>query len=277
MKMEPVRLRLIHWNTAEAETKARRLEALGCSVQYDLPPYPELLRRLSQEPPEAILIDLSRLPAQGRDLGVALRQAKATRPIPLLFVGGAPEKVERTRELLPDATFTEWEQIENALQQALTSQPARPIAPATRFAAYASTPLLQKLGIRAGNKVGLVEAPAEFASTLGELPAGVSLQAGLDTACDLAIWFVRSLAELEQDLPQVTQAAGDIPLWIAWEKKAARPSGQSEPGVTQAMVRKMGLATGWVDYKICSIDQHWSGLLFRQRKTAHPAGNLESV
>jgi hypothetical protein len=116
--------------------------------------------------------------------------------------------------------------------------------------------------------VGLVESPPAFASQLGELPVGVSLQDGLTSPCDLAIWFVRSPDQLKQNLAQVTEAAGDIPLWIAWEKKTARPVGRADHGVTEIMVRKSGLAIGWVDYKICSIDEHWSGLLFRRRKPA---------
>jgi len=263
---------LIHWNLLEAEQKARALVSAGYSVQFDLPPFPELIRRIHKVPPDAILIDLSRLPSQGRDLGVALRQAKATRHIPLLFVGGEQLKVERIRELLPDATFTNWGEIESALKLALISQPAAPVSPDSRFAAYAGTPLPKKLGIRAGLKIGLIGAPPEFESRLGELPAGVTLQAGLADPCDLAIWFVHSFAEFEQDLPQVTQAAGDIPLWIAWEKKATRPTGQPDIAVTQTIIRKAGLAEGWVDYKICSIDEHWSGLLFRQRKQGESSG-----
>jgi hypothetical protein len=263
---------LIHWNFIESKEKACFLKAAGFSVQYDLPPFPELIRCLSQDPPDAILIDLSRLPSQGRDLGVGLRQAKTTRHIPLLFVGGEQLKVKRIRELLPDATFTNWGEIESALKLALISQPAAPVSPDSRFAAYAGTPLPKKLGIRAGLKIGLIGAPPEFESRLGELPAGVTLQAGLADPCDLAIWFVHSFAEFEQDLPQVTQAAGDIPLWIAWEKKATRPTGQPDIAVTQTIVRKAGLAEGWVDYKICSIDEHWSGLLFRQRKQGESSG-----
>jgi hypothetical protein len=30
-------------------------------------------------------------------------------------------------------------------------------------------------------------------------------------------------------------------------------------------VRSFGLAAGWVDYKICAIDETWSGLLFTRR------------
>jgi len=221
---------------------------------------------LSQSPPVVVLIDLSRLPSQGRDLGVALRQPKATRSIPLLFLDGEQQKVEQIRELLPDATYSNWGAIESAVQQALTSQPVAPVVPQSRFAAYAGAPLPKKLGIRAGFKVGLVGAPPEFASRLDGLPVGVIVQDGLANPCNLAIWFVRERDELEHDLLQVTQSAGDIPLWIAWEKKTARQAGEPATGVTQTTVRKTGLAAGWVDYKICSIDEQWSGLLFRRRK-----------
>ena len=67
---------------------------------------PVLLRRLADQPPAAIVIDLSRLPLAGRDVGVVLRRAKRTRHIPLVFAGGTPDKVERVRALLPDASFT---------------------------------------------------------------------------------------------------------------------------------------------------------------------------
>ena len=264
--MGTVNLQLIHWNTSDAEEKARLLENIGFLVHYDLPPLPELIQRVSQNPPDALVIDLSRLPSHGRDLGVALRQVKGTRHIPLIFVGGEQLKVDRIRVLLPDATYTDWQAIASALDQALTSQPAVPVVPIPRFAAYAGTPLPKKLGIKTGSRVGLVQAPPEFEESLGELPAGVTLQDGLANPCDLAIWFVRSLDELKQNMEQMTDAAGDIPLWIAWEKKSSRLVGQSESGVTQTVVRKAGLAANWVDYKICAIDEQWSGLLFRRRK-----------
>jgi len=53
-----------------------------------------------------VVIDLNRLPSQGRDLGIALRTYKTTRQVPLVFVDGDPEKVARIREILPDAVYT---------------------------------------------------------------------------------------------------------------------------------------------------------------------------
>jgi hypothetical protein len=36
--------------------------------------------------------------------------------------------------------------------------------------------------------------------------------------------------------------------------------------LTQNDVRRIGLVAGLVDYKICAIDEKWSGLLFAWRK-----------
>ncbi len=43
------------------------------------------------------------------------------------------------------------------------------------------------------------------------------------------------------------------------------PSGP-QSDLTQQQVRESGLAHGLGDYKICSIDATWSGLLFTHRK-----------
>jgi hypothetical protein len=52
-------------------------------------------------------------------------------------------------------------------------------------------------------------------------------------------------------------------MWIAWPKKASK----MVTDLTQQVVRERGLASGLVDYKICSIDATWSGLLFTRRKS----------
>jgi len=51
-------------------------------------------------------------------------------------------------------------------------------------------------------------------------------------------------------------------LWIAWRKGDATPA----RGLTQVAVRRVGLAAGLVDFKICALDATWSGLRFSLRK-----------
>jgi hypothetical protein len=253
---------LIHWNRAEAAARAERIERLGYQVAWDLPAGPDFLRQLRQDPPLAAVIDLSRLPSQGRDVGVAIRHAAATRRVPLVFVGGAPEKVSQAQAVLPDASFTTWDEIGEALAQAIRHPPAQPIVPESTMAGYSGRPLAKKLGLKPDMRVTLFGAPDGFIDLFDELPPGSSFQEPDAGRCGLAIWFVRSGSELARDLASVSSAAGDVPLWIAWPKKGSALAAD----LGEADVRGAGLAQGLVDYKICAIDATWSGLLFRRRR-----------
>jgi hypothetical protein len=256
------RVQLIHWNAEEAEERADRLRAIGYDVSCDLSAGPALLRALKQDPPAAIVIDLARLPSQGRDIGVSLRMGGATRHVPLVFVGGDPKKVARIQGLLPDAVYTSWGEIRDSLAQAIDCPPEDPVVPESAFAAYAGKPLPKKLGIKANSTVGLVNAPGGFEEALGKLPEGVELHGQISDRNDLTIWFVRSNDELRREIEGMAAHLEQGAMWIAWPKKA---SGLTTD-LSQQVVRKTGLDTGLVDYKICSIDKTWSALLFTRRK-----------
>lgn len=110
----------------------------------------ELLGVLKAQPPAALIIDLSRSPAQGRDLGVALRIHGSTRQVPLLFVEGEAEKVARVRQVLPDAIFTSWSGVAEPLKEVMARPPSDPVVPGSALAGYSGTPLPKKLGIKEG-------------------------------------------------------------------------------------------------------------------------------
>ncbi len=134
-----------------------------------------------------------------------------------------------------------------------------------RPAGYSGTPLAKKLGIKPGMTVGLIGAPREFAGVLGELPDGARLSAGARGRAGLRIWFVRRETELAAGIVTVARLAREGPLWIAWRKKTARSAPVSGPD--ENAVRNAGLEAGLVDYKVCAIDETWSGLLFAHRKS----------
>ena len=117
---------LLHWNEAEAAERLERLRAAGFDAYHSTLAGPPLLHQLRENPPSAIVIDLTRLPSHGREVGAALRAAKATRFIPLVFVDGEAEKVARVRTLLPDAVYTSWDEIGPALQTALAQPLVQP-------------------------------------------------------------------------------------------------------------------------------------------------------
>jgi hypothetical protein len=258
-------VRLVHWNAAEAKERAGFLENLGFQVDAEVPKGGAFFKELAETPPACLIIDLSRIPSQGRDLAVGVRQQKGTRWIPLVFLGGDPSKVETIRCLLPDALYADWDGIREVIARALAAPPADPVVPASRMAAYEGVPLAKRLGIKPRSTVALVAPPENLREILAELPEGVTLRSGLRPPGPVTLWFVRSLKELEKGLPGVQRRMGAA-LWVCWPKKASGvPS-----DLTQQAVREAGLASGLVDYKICSLDATWSGLCFARRRPPRP-------
>jgi CheY-like chemotaxis protein len=258
------RVIFIHWNTAEAKERVKLLRVAGYAAELLVPQGGASLRPLRENPPHAFVIDLSRLPSQGCAVAVALRQQESTRRVPLVFVEGEPEKVERVRGLLPDAEYTEWARIGPALRRAIKNPPSKPSVPGT-MASYAGTPLVKKLGIRVGALVALLGAPARFERKLGKLPSGVRLQSRAKGGTNLVLLFAKSRADLARRFPGAARGlAKGGGMWLIWPKKA---SGMSTD-LTQSAIREFGLAAGFVDYKICAVDEKWSGLLFARRRAS---------
>jgi CheY-like chemotaxis protein len=257
------RVRLINGSSADAAQRIRDLEDAGYRVVHDDNVGPASLRAIRDDPPDAVVIDLSRTPSRGRDFALALRHHSGTRRVPIVFAGGDPSNVVRVKKLLPDAVYTPWSRIRSSLRRAIARPPADPIAPRSLLAGYEGTPLPKKLGIRPDSVVALSGEPPGFARRLGRLPEGTTVRCRVRGACDLIVWFTDSRRDLERRIGRMRDAlsAGGS-LWIAWPKKASGvPS-----DVTQEDVRAVGLAAGLVDYKICSIDDTWSGLRFALRK-----------
>ncbi|MGH7455755.1 MAG: hypothetical protein ACRENG_30650, partial [bacterium] len=107
------RIQLIHWNATEAQERAERIQAAGYQARSEVPNGRAFFRQLRHDLPLAIGIDLTRLPMQGRDAALAIRHDKTTRHIPIVFVDGEPEKVERVKEKIPDAVYTTWSHIKS--------------------------------------------------------------------------------------------------------------------------------------------------------------------
>jgi CheY-like chemotaxis protein len=254
------RVALIHWNPEEGRARAAEMRQAGFAVQFG-PTTPAALKRLGAKPPDAFVVDLSRLPSHGREVALALRGQQRTRHVPVVFVAGEREKVARVRQVLPDAVYTSWPRIAAAVARAIARPPAASPVPG-KLAGYSGTPLPQKLGIKPRMIVGLVGGPEDFDRTLGELPPGASLIRGPRQPADLVIWFTASRQALDsgvQRVPALMAPGGG--LWVAWPKQASGV----RTDLTQQYVRETLLANGLVDYKVCAIDETWSGLKFARR------------
>ncbi len=124
-------------------------------------------------------------------------------------------------------------------------------------AGYSKRPLADKLGLKAGMRVAVINAPEGYpaldAVEVVDLPA---------EKLDFIHFFTKSRAELDAQFPKLKAAlavAGT--LWISWPKKAAK----IETDLDENIIRETGLAMGLVDVKVAAIDAVWSGLKFVYR------------
>jgi hypothetical protein len=130
-------------------------------------------------------------------------------------------------------------------------------------AGYSGKPLTQKLGVKEGVTVVLVDAPEGAEALLVPLPDGVALRRGNRGRREITIWFATSRRVLERRFEAVAGAVGAGTLWMAWPK---RSSGVATD-ITEDTIREVALPAGMVDTKVCAIDATWSGLRLTRRRS----------
>lgn len=265
MAAKPLLVRLVCWKPELAAVRAAQLEAAGLAVNPEPMTTVKFVAHFKSVNPDALLIDLDRQPSHGHMVAKALRLHPSICRIPIVFAGGAPEKVSRVRAELPDAVYTEWTKAAAAVRRAVREAPSAPVKPDPYMKKYEGTPLLKKLGLKAGMTVALLGAPEGFAEALGDLPDGLKFVPRLTAASKLSLWFVRSAQELSRELPFLAVRMPDgASLWLVYPKT----SGRLRADFNQNDVRAAGLANGLVDYKICAVDGDWTGMKFARKKAA---------
>jgi len=95
----------------------------------------------------------------------------------------------------------------------------------------------------------------------------LSKKLGAKPGATVTVLFSTSRGELGKRFPELvrTLAPADA-LWVAWPKKASTV----ESDLTFEAVQEVGLASGLVDNKSCSIDEDWQALRFVYRLADRP-------
>jgi len=131
------------------------------------------------------------------------------------------------------------------------------------MAGYSGTPLAKKLGINADAKVFVDTAPPDYASLLAPLPDGVKFVNKLTNSVDVVHLFTKSASELDAKLRRWRKTIKpDATIWISWPKKASKVP----TDITEDVIREIALPMGFVDVKVCAVDETWSGLKLVIRK-----------
>lgn len=124
-------------------------------------------------------------------------------------------------------------------------------------AGYSGTPLLQKLGIKSGLKILLLNTPDNYFELLG---TDISNQlCSKNETPDLIHLFVKNNKEFEttmKKLEPVYKKNSAIVIWVSWYKKVAKIA----TDITEDTVRNYALHNGLVDVKVCAVSDIWSGL-----------------
>ena len=108
---------LVHWNRQESDILADMVRSYGWEVAVESEDGARAARLIKLQKPDAIVIFLTRQPSHGRETGSAIRSAKATQSIPIIWVDGAEEVIGRTKQAMPDAIFTNPENLREALSK----------------------------------------------------------------------------------------------------------------------------------------------------------------
>src|SRR5262252_3634528 len=131
------------------------------------------------------------------------------------------------------------------------------------MAGYSGTPLAKKLGIKAGSEMVVLEAPPGYRKALEPLPDDVKFAARVSAATAIVHVFATRRAELGKALKTLrAQLKPDGAVWVSWPKKAAKVA----TDITEDTIRELALPLGFVDIKVCAVDETWSGLKLVVRK-----------
>ena len=129
-------------------------------------------------------------------------------------------------------------------------------------AGYSQRSLVEKLGIKAGTRIAIINAPRGYRKTLGKLPPGVTVASAARGVLPFIHLFTPNRDELEAKLPALLRAlTPDGALWVSWPKKASGVP----TDVTEDVIRAVALPTGLVDVKVAAVDDVWSGLKLVRR------------
>lgn len=143
----------------------------------------------------------------------------------------------------------------------------RPVAEKPKRAGYSGTPLAKKQGIAEGKTVFAAGAPAQYKELLAPLPPRVRFSSKVAADTDIVHVFVRERRELEVRLRGLFAAIRpNAAIWVSWPKNSARVP----TDVTEDVIREVALPLGFVDVKVCAVDDTWSGLKLVIRKAVRP-------
>ena len=125
------------------------------------------------------------------------------------------------------------------------------------MAGYSQTPLAKKLGIKDGFRLRLINQPDYYFELFTDLPQNITVLTDKKTRKNFIHYFAKKAEDLEKNMPAFkNEIEEDGMVWISWYKKASK----IPTDITEDIIRRIALSNGFVDIKVCAVDEIWSGL-----------------
>ena len=124
-----------------------------------------------------------------------------------------------------------------------------------------STPsLAEKLNVKAGTAVAVLNCPKPPDALLGPIPESASVQLTLDNPADLVLLFVRNSEELARHVQSIAdKLSPTLSLWVAYPKQ----SSEIETDLTRDVGWDPMRQLGWDVVSLVSVDDTWTAMRFK--------------
>jgi hypothetical protein len=129
------------------------------------------------------------------------------------------------------------------------------------MAGYSNRRLVDKLGLKSGMALLVIQPPEHYQALMEPMPSDVIIGQDIGLV-DFVHLFVTSLETLEAEFSRAKERIKRSGmLWISWPKRSSKILTDLDENI----IREVGLKHGLVDVKVCAIDDNWSGLKFVYR------------
>jgi hypothetical protein len=117
--------------------------------------------------------------------------------------------------------------------------------------------IVERLFIKPGNQVLLINPPKGYQAKLGALPIGAALLSSSAEPVEVIQLFVANRAELEAQLPRLKKLlAPKGMLWVSYHKGTSKV----KTDINRDTINAYALSIGLTGVAMISIDEDWSSL-----------------
>ncbi len=120
--------------------------------------------------------------------------------------------------------------------------------------------LIEKLQLKKGMKLAVLNAPAGYLDQLAQALAGIDLVAQAGGEAQAVLLFLTTQAEVEKLVPEAIRAVKEAgPVWIAYPKISSGVRSDLSRDILWPMVKPLG----WHPVRTIAIDPVWTAMRFR--------------